>query len=238
MPRCPQRFGRRLLLLRRWLCSVHRRMPRHLSGTPCRTASRNESRAIPSLCRATPSATSERFLGLLDRRESLRLRCFLRSFQLRSLSSAGITRLHRSYGPLRHPIRPGLALASCQLILTAITAGASRVASGPFCLHAVASTPAGSMKLVRSYRSINIGLPSITSGSAPASLVSGLAQRSPTVVTAYMLARPPFSLHRRLRRLCCLHRRSDCYRVERTSSRAGLSPAVDQRFSRRTVNSR
>src|ERR1039458_10059032 len=29
-------------------------------------------------------------------------------------------------------------------------------------------------------------------------------------------------LHRRLRRLCCLHRRSDCYRVERSSSRAGL----------------
>src|ERR1700739_3088942 len=37
-------------------------------------------------------------------------------------------------------------------------------------------------------------------------------------------------LHRRLRRLCCLHRRSDCYRVERSSSRAGLSPAVDQRL--------
>jgi hypothetical protein len=30
-------------------------------------------------------------------------------------------------------------------------------------------------------------------------------------------------LHRRLRRLCCLHRRSDCYRVERSSSRAGLT---------------
>ena len=29
-------------------------------------------------------------------------------------------------------------------------------------------------------------------------------------------------LHRRLRRLCYLHRRSDCYRVERSSSRAGL----------------
>src|ERR1035437_8483326 len=42
-------------------------------------------------------------------------------------------------------------------------------------------------------------------------------------------------LHRRLRRLCYLHRRSDCYRVERSSSRAGLSPAVDQRLSRRTV---
>ena len=37
-------------------------------------------------------------------------------------------------------------------------------------------------------------------------------------------------LHRRLRRLCCLHRRSDCYRVERSSSRAGLIPAVDQRI--------
>src|SRR6266487_4824326 len=37
-------------------------------------------------------------------------------------------------------------------------------------------------------------------------------------------------LHRRLRRLCCLHRRSDCYRVERSSSRAGLSPAVVQRL--------
>src|ERR1700687_6039944 len=30
-------------------------------------------------------------------------------------------------------------------------------------------------------------------------------------------------LHRRLRRFCCLHRRSNCYRVERSSSRAGLS---------------
>ena len=37
-------------------------------------------------------------------------------------------------------------------------------------------------------------------------------------------------LHRRLRRLCCLHRRSDCYLVERSSSRAGLSPAVVQRL--------
>jgi hypothetical protein len=37
-------------------------------------------------------------------------------------------------------------------------------------------------------------------------------------------------LHRRLRRFCCLHRRSNCYRVERSSSRAGLSPAVVQRL--------
>ena len=42
-------------------------------------------------------------------------------------------------------------------------------------------------------------------------------------------------LHRRLRRLCCLYRRSDCYRVERSSSRTGLHPAVAQCLSRRTV---
>jgi hypothetical protein len=56
------------------------------------------------------------------------------------LSSTGITRLHRSYEPLRHPIRPGLSLASCQLIPTAISAGASRVASGLLCVHTVAIT--------------------------------------------------------------------------------------------------
>jgi hypothetical protein len=51
---------------------------------------------------------------------------------------------------LRSPTRPGLSLASCQLIPTAITAGVSRVASGLLCVHAIAITPAGSMKLVRS----------------------------------------------------------------------------------------
>src|ERR1700686_1410452 len=45
-------------------------------------------------------------------------------------------------------------------------------------------------------------------------------------------------LHRRLRRFCCLHRRSNCYRVERSSSRAGLSfPLWTSAFSRRTDKS-
>ena len=60
---------------------------------------------------------------------------------------------------LRHPRRPGLSLASCQLIRTAITAGTSRVAYSPLCLHAVANTPAGRMELVRSNDSIRFGLP-------------------------------------------------------------------------------
>jgi hypothetical protein len=64
------------------------------------------------------------------------------------------------------------------LIPTAITAGASRVAPDPLCLHAVATTPAGSMEPIRSYRSVDVGLPQITVGSAPASQVSRPAQRS------------------------------------------------------------
>jgi len=40
--------------------------------------------------------------------------------------------------------------------------------------------------------------------------------------------------HRKLRQLRCLHCRFDCYRVERTSSRAGVAPAEVQRLSRRT----
>ena len=63
--------------------------------------------------------------------------------QLGPLPSTGITRLPQYCEPLRHPSRPGLSLASCQLIHTAITAGTSRVVYGPLCLHAVANTPAG-----------------------------------------------------------------------------------------------
>ena len=101
---------------------------------------------------------------------------------MRPLPSTGVTRLRRYYEPLRHPTRPGLSLASCQLIHTAITAGTSRVAHGPpHCVHAVANTPAGRMELVRSSRSTNFGLPTNRGGSAPALSVSGPAQHSLTL---------------------------------------------------------
>ena len=49
-----------------------------------------------------------------------------------------------------------------------------------------------------------------------------------TRVTACTLAKSPSdSLHQRLQWFRCLHYCSDCYRVERTSSRAGLTLAVD-----------
>jgi len=109
------------------------------------------------------------------------------------------------------------------LIHTTITAGTSRVAYGPLCLHAVAITPAGPMELVRSSVSIASGLPRVTVRSAPAIAF--------THVTACTLAESPRDpLHRKLRQLRCLRCRFDCYRVERTSSRAGVAPAEVQRL--------
>jgi len=150
--------------------------------------------------------------------------------QLRPLPSIGVTRLRRYYEPLRHPSQPGLSLASCQLIPTAITAGTSRVAHGPLCLHAVANTPAGRMEFVRSYHSIRFGLPRNRGGSAPALVFSRPAQRLLTLRPACSPSRLCDPLHRRLQQLRCLRCCFDCYRVERTSSRAGLTPAVDHRL--------
>jgi hypothetical protein len=131
--RCPRMSVCPLPLLRRWLCNVHRHMPERPSDTPCHTARRNEGRAIPSLLRVTPSATSERLLGLLG--SSTIPRSFVAYYvrlQLRPLPSTGITRLHRYYKPLRHPRRPGLSLASSQLIQLQSPLGLPVLPSVPF----------------------------------------------------------------------------------------------------------
>src|SRR6266581_5933508 len=230
-PRCVRTSGRLLLLLHRLPCSIHRRTPAHPSDTLCRTGRKSENSAIPSLSRATPSAASEYLVELLG--SSPIPRSFVAScvsFQLRPLPSTGITRLRRYYEPLRHPSQPGLSLASCQLIPTAITAGTSRVAHDPLCVHAVANTPAGRMELVRSYNSIRFGLPTKPGRVGSCVTIFG-ACLAFTHVTAYPLAKSPSDpLQQRLQQSRCLHCCSDCYRVERTSSRAGLTPAVDQRL--------
>jgi hypothetical protein len=100
--------------------------------------------------------------------------------------------------------------------------------------HATA-TPAGSIELIRSSVSIASGLPRVTVRSAPA-IIFFEACSAFTRVTACTLAESPSDpLHRKLRQLRCLGCRFDCYRVERTSSRAGVAPAGVQRLSRRTV---
>ena len=114
------------------------------------------------------------------------------SFQLRPLPSTGITRFHRYCEPLRHPKRPGLALASCQLIPTAITAGASRVASGPLCLHAVATTPAGPMEPIRSLLLHRLR-PSPDNSWVGSCIISFVACSAFTRVTTCRLAKSPYA---------------------------------------------
>ena len=61
---------------------------------------------------------------------------------LRSLSSTGITRRHQSYGPLRHPDRPGLPLAGVRLARATPPTGLPVLRPFPSCMHAAATTPA------------------------------------------------------------------------------------------------
>jgi hypothetical protein len=91
------------------------------------------------------------------------------------------------------------------------------------------------MRPIRSYSLTNVGLPSksrrvgscLTRFEGLLSVYShyGLHARQVAFATLYT---------ERLQRLRCLHHCSDCYRAERSSSRVGLAPTVDQRLSRRT----
>src|SRR6266849_138192 len=73
--------------------------------------------------------------------------------------------------------------------------------------------------------------PRTLGGSAPASLFSGPAQRSLTLQPARSPSRLSDPLHQRLQQSRCLHRCSDCYRLERTSSRAGIPPLWTNAFT-------
>src|SRR5258706_16224410 len=78
--------------------------------------------------------------------------------------------------------------------------------------------------------------PRTLGGSAPASLFSGPAQRSLTLQPARSPSRLCDPLHQRLQQSRCLHRCSDCYRVERTSSRAGIPPLWTSAFTAHPVS--
>ena len=172
----------------------------------------------------TLSATSENNLGvvrLIANLPSVVASCV--RLQLRPLPSTGVTRLRQYYEPLRHPSQPGPSLTSCQLIRTAITAGTSRVAYGPLlpaCRRQYPGRSDGIYSLVL-FHSLR---PSPKPGRVGSCISLFEACSAFTHVTACTLAKSPSdSLHQRLQQSRCLHRCSDCYRVERTSSRAGYS---------------
>jgi len=104
------------------------------------------------------------------------------------------------------------------------------------CLHAVAITPGGSMELVRSSLSIASGLPCDKARSAPAITVSGPAQRSLTLRPARSPSRLATLYTEGSDSFVASTAASISYRVERTSPRAGVTPAEVQRLSRRTLS--
>jgi len=117
MSRSPQKSRRPPQRLRHWLGRSGRRTEARLPDKSFHTAHRIDRSVIPSLWHSTSSAASEPSPELLGSCQSPGSRSFDVGLELRPLPSTGITRLLRYYEPLRHPIRPSLALAGCRLVL-------------------------------------------------------------------------------------------------------------------------
>src|SRR3984893_10345334 len=100
-----------------WSGTGRRHAPRYPHGQSCRTGHRSDSRLLPSLSRATPSAVSEHSSELIGCPIPRSLTTYCVFLELRSLPSTGITRLHRYNEPLRHPRAPGLSLAGVRLVI-------------------------------------------------------------------------------------------------------------------------
>jgi hypothetical protein len=155
--------------------------------------------------------------------------CYV-DLELRPLPSTGVTRRRRYYGPIRHPRRPGLSLTGVRLRVTRPhRLGFPVFRAISVCGHVVVITPVGLMGLIahgadysnRFPAAISGSLPRHFAGSAPTFVVSRPARRSLALRPAPSLHRRCDTLSRRLRRLRCLRRRSDSYRLERSSLPGG-----------------
>ena len=98
--------------------------------------------------------------------------------ELRPLPSLGITRVHRYYEPLRHPMPPGLSLAGRRLIIPDHGTGLPvlRTLSLWTCCRHYPGAAAG--RCLRSYRPAMSAFPERGVGSACTSSFSRLARRS------------------------------------------------------------
>src|SRR2546430_10149752 len=106
-----------------WSGTGHRHAPRYPHGQSCRSGRRSDSRLLPSLSRAAPSAVSEHSSELIGYPISRSLTTYCVRLELRSLPSTGITRLQRYNEPLRHPRAPGLSLAGVRLVIPDLALG-------------------------------------------------------------------------------------------------------------------
>src|SRR6202043_750414 len=182
----------------------------------CRTARRSDSRLLPSLSRATPSAVSEQFSELIGCPISKSLTTCCVCLELRSLPSPGVTRLPRYYEPLRHPKAPDLSLACVRLVIADHAMGLPVLRTLSLCTCRRQYPGVATGRNLRSTRPAISAFPDMAVGSAYTSSFSGLAQRS-------LALRPSLSrchrisghANRRLQPLPCLHDCSDCFRLER-----------------------
>ena len=140
------------------------------------------------------------------------------------LPSTGVTRLPQYYGRFRHLAQPGLSLTGVRWRAPRpAPREASRVASCSLCRHAVAHTPAEprdpSLAALLSpgpgLHPATAAFPVLKPGRLPHHLFRGLLGVHCTLRPADSRSRQCDPFHQRLRRLRHLHRRSDCYRLER-----------------------
>jgi hypothetical protein len=182
-----------------WLCRRRRRAPGCSHDKPCRTGDRSESWVRPSLSHVTPSVASEHYSELLGFPISCPSLLFSVCLELRPLSSTGITRLQRSYGPLRHPTTPGLAVTGCRLVITPDhLMGLPVLPQSSFCTCR-RYYPGGTTRFASLSSPVMTAFPSLGQGRLPHCSFRGLPSR--TYVTARTVAEwlnHPFPLHQSL----------------------------------------
>src|ERR1700676_4141642 len=146
---------------------------------------RSDSRLLPSLSRATPSAVSEHSSELIGCPISRSLTTCCVRLELRSRPSTGITRLHRYNEPLRLPRAPGLSLTRIRLVVPDHALGSPVWRSLSLCTccrHYPGAAVGRTASLIHPTVS---AFPERVVGSACASSFSRLARRSLAVPPAH-----------------------------------------------------
>ena len=148
------------------------------SATRAATPAPKDSQGCAVRWTMAQASPSERFSELLGCPISRSLTTSCVGPELRPLPSPGITRLRQYYGPIRHPIAPGLSLAGLRLIIPdhALGLPVLRALSLCTCCRQYPGVAAG--RLPRSSHLAVSAFPDMAVGSAYTSSFSGLARRS------------------------------------------------------------
>jgi hypothetical protein len=132
----------------------------------------------------------------------------------RPLPSAGVTQLHRYYGPIRHPRMPGLSVTGVRLVVPDHPWGFPCCARFP-CVHAATTTPAQRLCSYLLNPTVVSIFPDSVVGSICASSFSRFARCSLALRPAHSRRHQFVTLFtRRLQPYRYLHDRSGCYWLE------------------------